>query len=150
MRLHPQHTQMVLQRVPGFGELAEVAASHHERLDGRDYHRGLTGAELSRPARILAVADVCEALSADRPYRPALTTEHVRDIMSRDVGIGLCPEAYAALESYLEAPSQVPVPYRAPSARPPAGRSAGRGPAAHAAPQPSGVESAGCRSSSAA
>ena len=49
--------------------LAEMAAAHHERLDGGGYHLGLSAFDLSRPARILAVADVFEAMTADRPYR---------------------------------------------------------------------------------
>ena len=52
----------------------EYAASHHERLDGKGYHRGLTRDSLSMQARIIAIADVFEALTAkDRPYKPGKT-----------------------------------------------------------------------------
>ena len=54
--------------------MAETAASHRERLDETGHHRGLTGAQFGQPARILAVADVCEALSAELPYRVALSS----------------------------------------------------------------------------
>lgn len=55
--------------------LAEIAAQHHERLDGSGYPLGLRGEQIIMPARIMAVADVVEAMSQPRPYRPALGIE---------------------------------------------------------------------------
>lgn len=52
--------------------LAEIVYQHHERLDGSGYPRGLKGEEITIEARILAVADVVEAMASHRPYRPAL------------------------------------------------------------------------------
>jgi putative nucleotidyltransferase with HDIG domain len=52
--------------------IAEVAGQHHERLDGSGYPNGLVGEEIILPARIIAVADVVEAMTQHRPYRPAL------------------------------------------------------------------------------
>jgi putative nucleotidyltransferase with HDIG domain len=101
MRRHPEWTLEILQRIPAFRGLAEVAAAHHERLDGSGYFRGLTAAQLDRPSRILAVADVAEALSAERPYREALAPETVLGIMRRDAGPVLDPAAFAALEAVL-------------------------------------------------
>jgi HD-GYP domain-containing protein (c-di-GMP phosphodiesterase class II) len=49
-----------------------LAAAHHERLDGSGYPSGLTATDLTLPMRVLAMADVYEALTASRPYRPAL------------------------------------------------------------------------------
>ena len=69
VKLHPYYTYQILERVPVFGELAFDASAHHERLDGRGYYRNLPGAQLSQQARILAVADQLDALSAERPYR---------------------------------------------------------------------------------
>ena len=66
---HPAYTLSLLQRVPVFSAFADDAANHHEWVDGRGYSRGLSGAALSPTARILAVADVLEALTADRPYQ---------------------------------------------------------------------------------
>lgn len=99
MQRHPWYTERILKRVSCFAELADVAAAHHERLDGRGYHQGLVAEQLSQPARVLAVADVCEALSAARPYRGALPWPEVLGVMRRDVNIGLCPVAFAALEA---------------------------------------------------
>jgi putative nucleotidyltransferase with HDIG domain len=102
MRRHPALTVRILERVAAFRDLADTAGAHHERLDGRGYHLGLSGEQLNRDARILAVADVCEALTADRPYRAALDPERVRTIMRGDAGTAFCPEALAALEATRE------------------------------------------------
>lgn len=99
MKAHPAHTYEILRRVAPFRDLAEVAASHHERLDGRGYHRGLTGERLPAPARALAVADICEALRADRPYRAGLSWDEVHKIMGGMAGTGICPDCYEALKA---------------------------------------------------
>ena len=105
---HPLYTQRILGRVPCFRDLASDAAAHHERLDGRGYHRGLGTPQLSMPARVLAVADICEALSAERPYRAALPYEEVLTVMRRDVGEGICPVVFEALEDVLLRPTATP------------------------------------------
>ena len=102
IRRHPAHTASILGRVGCFRHLADLAASHHERLDGRGYHRGRPGNELTRAARMIAVADVCDALRTSRPYRPQLEMERVLDIMDRDVGLGLDRECFAELPRVLE------------------------------------------------
>ena len=98
MRQHPRYTDAILGRVRAFREVASVAARHHERLDGRGYHSGLPAEKLGRLDRMLAVADVCEALSATRPYRAALPPEEVRKIIRSQAGTGLCAEAVEMLE----------------------------------------------------
>jgi putative nucleotidyltransferase with HDIG domain len=103
MRCHPRWSMEILSRVGAFYELARIAGSHHERLDGSGYFARLTAQELGRPSRILAVADVAEALSADRPYRPALGPDEVLDAMRRDAGRKLDADAFAALEEVLPA-----------------------------------------------
>ena len=62
---------------------------------------GLAGAAVSRNARVLAVADVYEALTAERPYRRALPGHQALGIMRRDLGTAFCPEAFGALERVL-------------------------------------------------
>jgi HD-GYP domain-containing protein (c-di-GMP phosphodiesterase class II) len=101
---HPRHTQAILERVACFRPIVETAASHHERLDGRGYHRGLSAFDLSRPARVLAVADVWEALTADRPYRAAMEPERALSIVRAERGTGLCPHAVDALERAVALP----------------------------------------------
>ena len=108
MRKHPGYTHQILQQVTGFRELAEMAASHHERLDGKGYHRGLTADQLPTAARILAVADMYEALAAKRPYRQDLTDEQVMDILTKNTGAGICPNVFAALKTYIANGGYVP------------------------------------------
>jgi HD-GYP domain-containing protein (c-di-GMP phosphodiesterase class II) len=96
---HARHTQRILERVAAFAPIVEIASAHHERLDGSGYHRGVDGSRLDPLSRTLAVADVCEALSADRPYRQGLPWERVRAILRQEAGKGVCPESVAALEA---------------------------------------------------
>ena len=98
MREHPRHTESIVGRVGAFGEVARVAARHHERLDGRGYHTGLNGLQLGPLDRTLAVADVCEALLAERPYRAGLPPDEVRAIVRRQAGTALCAEVVEALD----------------------------------------------------
>ena len=97
IRKHPDYSKQILDRVSIFGDLSDVAASHHERLDGTGYHRQIPGTKLSLEARILAVADVFEALSAKRPYRDEMPFEKVQQIISRDLGKALCGDCYDGL-----------------------------------------------------
>lgn len=86
----PKHLQQV----------TEYAGGHHERMDGGGYPKGLTGAQMSIPARIMAIADVYEALTAsDRPYKSAKTAEETFFIMDKMANTGhLDPDLYAILK----------------------------------------------------
>lgn len=75
VRSHPYLTERVLHRSGVLRPLAEIAARHHERLDGSGYHRGASGEQLDRRARLLAVADAYHAMGEDRFHRPARTPE---------------------------------------------------------------------------
>lgn len=102
---HPHWTEQILERVPGFREFARDAGAHHERVDGRGYHRGIKGEHLSADARILAVADRIDALSADRPYRGRLDAVTVRRLVDEDCGPGLCPIVVEAVLPALDMPT---------------------------------------------
>jgi HD-GYP domain-containing protein (c-di-GMP phosphodiesterase class II) len=67
IKKHPKLTYDTLVRVTPFRDIADVAASHHEKLDGTGYHRGITGESLSLPSRILTVADIFDASSRTVP-----------------------------------------------------------------------------------
>lgn len=69
---HAQAGYDILKNVHLDSPVAETILQHHERLDGSGYPRGLKGEEILLEARIIAVADVLEAMSSHRPYRPAL------------------------------------------------------------------------------
>ena len=72
VKAHPQVAYDILSSIDFGRPIAEVILQHHERLDGSGYPGGLKGDEILLEARILAVADVVEAMSSHRPYRPAL------------------------------------------------------------------------------
>jgi HD-GYP domain-containing protein (c-di-GMP phosphodiesterase class II) len=101
MKEHPVHSLAILERAPCFAPIAALAANHHERIDGTGYPRGLGGDALDLPMRVLAVADVFEALTADRPYRGPLPEEQALDIVSWEVPGRLDRAAFGALETYL-------------------------------------------------
>ncbi|MEY2535874.1 MAG: hypothetical protein QOF29_3784 [bacterium] len=101
VRAHPAISEHILLGVDAFGDIARIAGNHHERLDGSGYGRGRTATDLEPLSRILAVADVAEALSAERPYRPALDARTVLDIMRAEAGTKLDAGAFAALEQHL-------------------------------------------------
>ena len=98
MRMHALYTERILEHVKGFEWFAFASASHHERMDGTGYCRGLDGDALPELSRVLAVADVYDALSAPRPYRHALNPAEVFAIMDRDGAKGFCPSCYDALK----------------------------------------------------
>jgi putative nucleotidyltransferase with HDIG domain len=97
IKRHPELTLRILSQIPTFASVAELAACHHERLDGRGYFRGLTAPSIALGARIVAVADVWEALSADRPYRAAMPTDQALAIMREETGDHLAADAVEAL-----------------------------------------------------
>jgi HD-GYP domain-containing protein (c-di-GMP phosphodiesterase class II) len=66
--------------------IAHMAWQHHERIDGLGYPRGLRGNSILYLARIVAIADVYEAITADRPYRPALNPQQAYEIMRTSLG----------------------------------------------------------------
>lgn len=102
LKLHTHYTHEILTRAGCFGDLAEVAASHHEKLDGSGYHRGLVSDDLDQTARLLTVADMYEAMTASRPYREGMPRERVLEILEQDAGDKLCPDAVAALKQWLD------------------------------------------------
>ncbi|MDX9735237.1 MAG: PAS domain S-box protein [Thermoanaerobaculia bacterium] len=71
IQIHPEAGWEILKGVGFPWPIAEMVLQHHERLDGSGYPRGLRGDEISLGARILAVADVVEAMASHRPYRPS-------------------------------------------------------------------------------
>ncbi len=102
IRVHPAYTQRILERVTAFAGIVEVASAHHERLDGKGYHLGLPAQRLSPMSRALAVADVYEALTADRPYRRGMPRNEALAILRGQSGTALCAASVEALASDLD------------------------------------------------
>ena len=99
VRRHPEWTAKVLSELPGLRRVREIAAAHHEKLDGTGYWRGLTAERLSLPQRILAVADIWDALTADRPYRRGMSEDDALALLRKDAGVALDPDCIDALAS---------------------------------------------------
>jgi HD-GYP domain-containing protein (c-di-GMP phosphodiesterase class II) len=85
---HPYLTDTMLARIPALGPSREIAARHHERLDGSGYPRGLSAASLTPSDRLLAAADVCHAMTEPRPHRPALTADEAAKQLRAEVRSG--------------------------------------------------------------
>jgi len=87
IKTHVQHSYDVLKEVSFPWPVAEVVYQHHERLDGSGYPRGLTGDEMLIEGKIIAVADVVEAMTSHRPYRPSLGVAPALQEISSNKGI---------------------------------------------------------------
>ena len=98
IRLHPYLTERMLHQSSALAPLAEIAVQHRERLDGSGYPKGLSGAAISRPARILGAVDAYRSMCEPRPHRPALGAEHAAEELQADARAGkLDAEAVAAV-----------------------------------------------------
>jgi HD-GYP domain-containing protein (c-di-GMP phosphodiesterase class II) len=107
VRLHPYHAERVVSRSKFLAELAPVAGAHHERCDGSGYHRGVAGAQLTVPARVLAAADAYWAMTAPRPHRAPLPPLLAADELAREASAGRL-DAAAVTAVLAAAGQQVP------------------------------------------
>lgn len=98
IKRHPEQGRIILSKISALRDLATVAGSHHERLDGKGYPRGIKGAEIDLDTRIVTTADIFDALTADRPYRQAMPVSQAFDIMQRDLDTAIDPTCFAALQ----------------------------------------------------
>jgi putative nucleotidyltransferase with HDIG domain len=103
IRAHSRHSEEILTRVSAFHDIAPIAGAHHERLDGHGYPYGLKGDQIGLEVRILTVADVFDALSAERPYRAAIPIDEVFKIMERDIGTAFDATCIDALKRGMQA-----------------------------------------------
>jgi len=93
---HSQVGYDILKSIEFPYPIAQIILQHHERLDGSGYPQGLKGEEILLEARILGVADVVEAMSSHRPYRPALGIDKALEEISQNRGILYDPEVVDA------------------------------------------------------
>ncbi|MGH9296889.1 MAG: HD domain-containing phosphohydrolase [Acidimicrobiales bacterium] len=87
-RTHPYLAERMLAHVPSLRAVGALASMHHERLDGSGYPRGLDAAAIAMSARVLAVADVYQAIGEDRPHRKAGSPEEASSILTAEVRAG--------------------------------------------------------------
>jgi len=81
MMRHPVYGWEILSASDRLGMAAEIALNHHERWDGTGYPSGLAGEAIPLSARIVALADVYDALRSERPYKPAFDHDHARRVL---------------------------------------------------------------------
>lgn len=99
IKAHPQVGFDILSTIDFPWPLAQIVLQHHERMDGTGYPSGLQGEQILLEARILAVADVVEAMASHRPYRPALGVERALQELSAMSGILYDAKAAANCQS---------------------------------------------------
>jgi HD-GYP domain-containing protein (c-di-GMP phosphodiesterase class II) len=88
MRSHVTHSAAILKNSPGVSRIAfDVAANHHERLDGNGYPRGLSATQLSMYARMIAIVDAYDAMTANRCYKEGLNTIIAFRILKKDSNV---------------------------------------------------------------
>jgi HD-GYP domain-containing protein (c-di-GMP phosphodiesterase class II) len=88
LRLYSYWTERALARPAALARIGAIASLASERMDGSGYHRGLSGAAIPVPGRILAAADVCHAMSEPRPHRPALSRKQALGELRAEVRSG--------------------------------------------------------------
>jgi HD-GYP domain-containing protein (c-di-GMP phosphodiesterase class II) len=109
IRMHAAKTKEILEKVQFEGiykEVPEIAASHHEKWDGTGYPRGLKSEEIPLGARILAVADVFEAITSERHYRGPMPIHEACDLLVGDKGKHFDPSVVDAFLRYYETRGQ--------------------------------------------
>jgi HD-GYP domain-containing protein (c-di-GMP phosphodiesterase class II)/DNA-binding CsgD family transcriptional regulator len=108
VRLHSYHTERILCAARSLQPLGALAGMHHERVDGSGYHRGANASAQSGPARLLAAAEVYQALLEERSWRPAFTPKDAAGRLSEKATAGALDRG--AVRAVLEAAGQPPGP----------------------------------------
>ncbi|HEX7118386.1 MAG TPA: HD domain-containing phosphohydrolase [Longimicrobiales bacterium] len=109
MRRHTVEGDRIVAELDFPWDIRPIVRSHHERWDGGGYPDGLAGEAIPLIARILCVADVFDALTTARSYRPALTREEALRIMERDAGRLLDPQLFETFRAIVGAPAPAAV-----------------------------------------
>src|SRR5467141_4963004 len=97
MKTHPEVGLKILQWAGHFERSLLAVLYHHERMDGSGYPHGLVGDAIPIEARVVAVADMYDVLTSDRPYRRALTDREAREVLKDEAGPHLDASVVSAL-----------------------------------------------------
>jgi len=101
IKLHVSRSTELLRSLGVSQEIIPNVEAHHEQYDGKGYPRGLSGDQIPLGARIIAVADMYDALTSERPYRPALTNTEALEELQEGAGIQFDPAVVKALKQAL-------------------------------------------------
>jgi len=104
MREHAYRGYQMLKKIPFLKEASEIVYSHQEKFDGSGYPRGLKAGEIPLGARIFSIADTLDAITSDRPYRPAQSLQAARAEIERWSGRQFDPEV---VKVFLEMPDKI-------------------------------------------
>ena len=99
MSRHPVIGAEIVEGIEFLAEAADVVRFHHERWDGAGYPDGLAGEDIPLAARVFAVADVLDALTTDRPYRPATSLRYARAMINAESGQHFDPRVIDAFNT---------------------------------------------------
>ena len=102
IREHPIIGERILEPIEAYKEILPMIRQHHEWFNGKGYPDGIAGEDITIGARILAVADIYDALSSERPYRPAMESDQALQIVKENAGTHLDPVVVDALVKILE------------------------------------------------
>lgn len=101
MERHSEIGERILSKVEAYADVALIVRHHHERIDGHGYPDGIVGPAIPTISRIIAVADAYNAMTSDRPYRPAMVYPAARDRLLQAMGSQFQTDAVVALVSLL-------------------------------------------------
>jgi putative nucleotidyltransferase with HDIG domain len=101
VKAHAFYSEQILSRLNVFSELAQVASAHHERLDGKGYPHGISADQITLETRIITVADIFDAITANRPYRGPIPVPDAIAIMERECGTAIDSDCLDALKRAL-------------------------------------------------
>jgi putative nucleotidyltransferase with HDIG domain len=104
MREHCYHGYQILRKIPFLKEAAEIVYAHQEHFDGTGYPRQLKGKEIPLGARLFSVADTLDAITSDRPYRPAQGWDAAREEIKRWAERQFDPDV---VKTYLSMPENI-------------------------------------------
>jgi putative nucleotidyltransferase with HDIG domain len=98
IKRHPELGRVILSKIAAFRDMARIAGDHHERFDGKGYPRGIAEDDIDLDTKIVTVADIFDALTADRPYRKAMAVHVAFEIMEKEIGVAIDAKVFAALQ----------------------------------------------------
>lgn len=102
VRSHTMIGERILEPIESFADIMPIVSQHHERFDGSGYHCGLSGSGIDLKARILAVADVYDAMTNPRPYRDSVDPKEVVEMIRKQSGSQFDPDVVSAFLTVID------------------------------------------------
>ena len=108
IKLHPEQGAKLVERIEGYGPVAEIVLHHHERFAGGGYPAGIAGEEIPLGARIIAVCDAFDAMISNRSYAASRTTDEALAELKRCAGTQFDPVVVSVFEQVIADRAQSP------------------------------------------